>query len=161
MAEIIPSSCQRDHRRRVALVVITGIMTVFWTGAFFGWGPMQLLLEEDGAFAEDCTENEPLPCPAQTTKLLNVNFYAQLTLILSPVFGIWVDLHGPLCITALSTLFLMAGFGGFILAIVRDIDVLLYISFIFVGMMVNSSHQNNIIQVGMLVCSFMARPNNE
>jgi hypothetical protein len=124
-------------------------MTVFWTGAFFGWGPMQLLLEEDGAFEDQCPENDPLPCPAQTTKLLNVNFYAQLTLILSPVFGIWVDLYGPLCMTALSTVFLIAGFGGLILAVTRDIDVMLYISFIFVGMMVNSSHQN-IIQVGML-----------
>ncbi|KAL3826467.1 hypothetical protein ACHAXA_011276 [Cyclostephanos tholiformis] len=139
----------RDHRRRMALVVIIGIMTVFWTGAFFGWGPMQLLLEEDGAFGGKCNENEPLPCPAQTTSLLNVNFYAQLTLILSPVFGIWVDVYGPFCMTALSTVFLIVGFGGLIMAVARDIDILLYISFVFVGMMVNSSHQN-IIQVGML-----------
>ncbi|KAL3774912.1 hypothetical protein ACHAW5_009131 [Stephanodiscus triporus] len=141
----------RDYRvrRRVALVVITGMMTVFWTGASIGWGPMQLLLEGDGAFEDQCTKYEPRPCPAQTTKLLNVNFYAQLTLILSPVFGIFMDLYGPLCMTTLSTVFLIAGFGGVILAVARDIDVLLYISFFFVSMMTMTTYQS-IIQVGML-----------
>jgi hypothetical protein len=133
----------------MALVVITAIMTVFWTGAFFGWGPMQLMLEEDGAFEDQCLETEPLPCPEQTTKLLNVNFYAQLTMIFSPVFGVWVDLYGPFVMMTLSTVFLLVGFGGLILAVARDIDVLLYISFVFVGMMMNASHQNS-LQVGML-----------
>jgi hypothetical protein len=145
----VQTSGLRDHRRRVALVVITGMMTVFWTGASIGWGPMQLLLEEDGAFEDQCTEYGQLPCPAQTTKLLNVNFYAQLTLILSPVFGIFADLYGPLFMTTLSTVFLIAGFGGVILAVARDIDVLLYISFLFVSMMTMTAYQN-IIQVGML-----------
>ena len=139
----------RDHRRRMALVVITAIMTVFWTGAFFGWGPMQLMLEEDGAFEDQCLETEPLPCPEQTTKLLNVNFYAQLTMIFSPVAGILVDLYGPCFIITLSTIFLLVGFGGLILAVARDIDVLLYISFVFVGMMMQTSHQS-MIQVGLL-----------
>jgi hypothetical protein len=139
----------RDHRRRMVLVVITAIMTLFWTGAFLGWGPMQLLLEEDGAFEDQCLEKEPQPCPAQTTKLLNVNFFAQLTMIFSPVLGIWVDLYGPFFIMSLSTIFLLVGFGGLILAVTREVDVLLYISFVFVGMMMNSSHQN-IMQVGML-----------
>jgi hypothetical protein len=95
------------------------IMTIFWTGASSGWGPMQLLLEEDGAFEDQCPENDSLPCPAQTTMLLNVKFHAQLTLILSPVFGIFADLYGPLCLITLSTVFLIAGSGGVILMVAR------------------------------------------
>ena len=134
----------------MALVVITAIMPVFWTGVFLlGWGPMQLMLEEDGAFEDQCLETEPLPCPEQTTKLLNVNFYAQLTMIFSPVAGILVDLYGPCFIITLATVFLLVGLGGLILAVARDIDVLLYISFVFVGMMMQTSHQNS-LQVGLL-----------
>ena len=48
----------------MALVVIAVIMMVFWIGAFLGWGPMQLLLEEDGAFEDQCLKTKPLPCPA-------------------------------------------------------------------------------------------------
>jgi len=55
---------ERDHQQCMALVVITVIMMVFWIGAFLGWGPMQLLLEEDGAFEDQCLETKPLPCPA-------------------------------------------------------------------------------------------------
>ena len=105
------TSGQRDHRRRMALVVITVIMPVFWTGVFLlGWGPMQLLLEEDGIFEDQCLDTQPLPCPEQITKLLNVNFYAQLTMIYSPVSGVWVDLYGLFVMMTLSTIFLFGWF---------------------------------------------------
>jgi hypothetical protein len=95
----------------MALVVITAIMTVFWTGVFLlGWGPMQLLLEEDGIFEDQCLDTQPLPCPEQITKSLNVNFYAQLTMIYSPVSGVWVDLYGLFVMMTLSTIFLFGWF---------------------------------------------------
>ena len=140
---------RRQHRRRMVLVVITAIMTVFWSGAFFGWGPMQLMLEEDGAFEGECSTTETLPCSAQTSKLLNVSLLSQLTLMVSPIFGIWVDAYGPFCMMALSTVFMVTGLGGLALAVARDIDALLYVAFICIGLTTVSSHQN-IMQAGIL-----------
>jgi len=34
----------KDQRRRVALLVVTSIYTFVFVGAFFGWGPMQLMV---------------------------------------------------------------------------------------------------------------------
>lgn len=140
---------RRQHRQRMALVGITAIVTIFYTGAFFGWGPMQLLLEEDGAFEDACLEDEPLPCPAQTSKLLNVQFFAQFALMISPIFGILVDAYGPFCMMSLSAVFMVSGLGSLALAVAQDIDVLLYPAFLFVGLTTVSSHQN-IMQAGML-----------
>ena len=144
-----PVDGRRQHRNRMALVVITSIMTVFWSGAFFGWGPMQLMLEEDGAFEGECLTTDELPCSAQTSKLLNVSLLAQLTLMVSPIFGIWVDAYGPFCMMALSSVFMVMGLGGLALAVAQDIDALLYPAFILIGLTTISSHQN-IMQAGIL-----------
>eukprot|EP00559_Dactyliosolen_fragilissimus_P006294 CAMPEP_0184870804 /NCGR_PEP_ID=MMETSP0580-20130426/38844_1 /TAXON_ID=1118495 /ORGANISM="Dactyliosolen fragilissimus" /LENGTH=124 /DNA_ID=CAMNT_0027373099 /DNA_START=11 /DNA_END=381 /DNA_ORIENTATION=- len=97
---------------RVALYIITAMVTIFYAGAFYGYGPMQLLLERDGAFASKCTltiidneevtdgnngkanddndnekETDIIICDAQTTSLVTVQFVALATQILSPLIG--------------------------------------------------------------------------
>jgi len=110
---------------------------------------MQLMLEEDGAFESECLTTDELPCSAQTSKLLNVSLLAQLTLMVSPIFGIWVDAYGPFCMMALSSVFMVTGLGGLALAVAQDIDALLYPAFILIGLTMVSSHQN-IMQAGIL-----------
>lgn len=83
---------RRPRRRRVALVVLSSPYTAVYVGAFFGWGPMQLLLERSGAFSWKCDTVQV--CPAQTTALLNVQLVAQTTQLLSPLLGLFVDHYG-------------------------------------------------------------------
>ena len=47
-----------EARRRYGLVIFASLYTFFVFGAFFGWGPMQLMLEENGNFASLCTPKE-------------------------------------------------------------------------------------------------------
>jgi hypothetical protein len=35
---------QRDDHNRVGLLVVSSLYTFFFVGAFFGWGPLQLLV---------------------------------------------------------------------------------------------------------------------
>jgi hypothetical protein len=81
---------------QIGLVVFTALYTTFFAGAFFGWGPMQLMLEEDGAFTFKCADDEELPCDAQTLSLLNVQLIALLTPLGAPILGYISDCYGAL-----------------------------------------------------------------
>jgi MFS family permease len=48
-----------NQRRRKGLFICAVLYTLLFVGAFFGWGPMQLLLEENGAFASKCPPPPP------------------------------------------------------------------------------------------------------
>ena len=72
-----------EARQRLSLVIVSMPSTLLYTGAvFWGWGPMQLPLEDHGFFAARCSpeeyENGEI-CPQQTSALLNVHFVAQTT----------------------------------------------------------------------------------
>ena len=85
-----PDGTESKPRRRhvrSALFTATALYIFLYCGAFFGYGPMQLMLEDNGSFASLCSEEEPYPCPDQTATLLNVQFVGQLTLISSPLLG--------------------------------------------------------------------------
>lgn len=85
-------------RRRYGLLVFALLYTFFFSGAFFGWGPMQLLLEDNGSFASKCTVEEQQReeiCPAQSAALVRVHFSATITQIVSPLLGGLVDRYGP------------------------------------------------------------------
>lgn len=88
---------QRFHRR--GLLITSLVYTTFFVGAFFGWGPMQLLLEENGAFSWKCDNTTQDVegagvCPAQTATLLNVPLIATTTEVLSPLLGQFLDHFG-------------------------------------------------------------------
>jgi hypothetical protein len=111
-------------RIRHGLVATSFLYTFLYVGAFFGWGPMQLLLEENGNFSDKCPTDEI--CPAQTSSLLNVQLIAQTTQIVSPLLGQMVDHYGaPMC-AYLMTGTTLTGLTLLVIAAGCNIDNLLY-----------------------------------
>lgn len=120
---------------KILLLIFAALYTALYVGAFFGWGPMQLLLEENGSFQSKCTDDEQAQkkvCPAQTSALLNVQFYAQVTQIMSPLLGEIIDRYGP---AVLSYLMAACSWSGLALLIVaaEQVDGLLYPAFILIS----------------------------
>ena len=117
-------------------------ITFLFVGATFAWGPMQLLLERNGAFHSNATAVAPATstsgdddadvCPAQTAALLNVPLVAIATLVLTPVFGHIADRYGaPVTAIFMGSCF-MVGTLILTLATAYDGDWLLYIAFLVV-----------------------------
>ena len=133
------------------LFVLTCVYVFWYAGAFFGYGPMQLMLERQGAFSSLCDDAD-LPdddqvantgtgtttttCPEQNAMLLNVQFVAQLTMMASPLLGAWCDKNGPA--EVVGGLFVSGALGILLLAIATSnlsIDWLLFPSFLCSGLM--------------------------
>ena len=133
------------------LFVLTCVYVFWYAGAFFGYGPMQLMLERQGAFSSLCDDAD-LPdddqvantgtgtttttCPEQNAMLLNVQFVAQLTMMASPLLGFWCDKNGPA--EVVGGLFVSGALGILLLAIATSnlsIDWLLFPSFLCSGLM--------------------------
>ena len=86
------------RRRRYGLLVFAYLYTFFFSGAFFGYGPMQLLLEENGSFASKCTAEEQQReevCPSQSAALVRIHFAATMSQFVSPFLGELLDRYGP------------------------------------------------------------------
>jgi hypothetical protein len=68
--------CLSRRQQKAGLLVFSLLYIPLFAGAFFGFGPMQIMLEESGAFSSLCdttnstTEGEV--CPAQTAQLLTM-----------------------------------------------------------------------------------------
>jgi hypothetical protein len=91
---------KKDRFNRRGLMVCSCLFTFLYVGSFFGWGPMQLLLEENGAFRWKCDPDyDPEEvCPSQTSTLLNVQLIASVTQLVSPIMGQAIDHYGsPKC----------------------------------------------------------------
>lgn len=144
--------CQKLNpfqRPRTYLFVLTCVYVFWYAGAFFGYGPMQLMLERWGAFSYLCDDADlPLEdtdaattpttrtCPEQNAMLLNVQFVAQLTMIVSPLLGAWCDKNGPAEVA--GGLFVSGALGILLLAVATSnlsIDWLLFPSFLCSGLM--------------------------
>ena len=81
---LLPCLSRRQHK--MGLLVFSLLYIPLFAGAFFGFGPMQIMLEESGAFASLCeydddnynvttttsTDTYTEVCPAQTAKLLTM-----------------------------------------------------------------------------------------
>jgi MFS family permease len=109
---------------------------IFYTGAFYGYGPFQLMLEDAGAFSNRCAPDETLPCPSQTTMLLNVQFSSMLTtMIFTPFMGAGIDKVGPAIMFVVT--FVVGGLGLVLLILSTSlhIDPLLFPSFLCIGFM--------------------------
>lgn len=143
---------KRQHLHRVLLVGVTVLYIVFYAGAFFGWGPMQLMLEENGHFEDRCTEEEQPedgPCPAQTTWLLNVQLVAMISLIFSPVLGALSDTCGTFSLMCLTAFCACTGLAFLTIAASQNLDGMLFATFILLGIMAVSSSVM-IVQTGMI-----------
>lgn len=94
----LPSRENVKRRHRYCLLTFSFLYTFLFSGAFFGWGPMQLLLEENGSFASKCTVQEQERgeiCPSQSAALVRIHFVATISQIVSPLLGEVVDRYGP------------------------------------------------------------------
>ena len=134
-----PDETEPKPRRHVrsALFTATALYIFLYCGAFFGYGPMQLMLEDYGSFSSLCSEDEPYPCPDQTATLLNVQFVGQLTLISSPLLGASVDKYGPSAMIVMMFLFGASGLALLAAATCFRIDAMLFPAFILLGFMAN------------------------
>jgi len=109
-------TCHRrtQIRQRRWLVAFSLAMTFCFVGATFGWGPMQLLLERNGAFHSKCSssngtdDDNDAVCSEQTAALLNVQVVSFVTLLLAPVFGHIADHYGaPVTATIMGGCFIL------------------------------------------------------
>ena len=67
------------RQKKIGLLVFSILYIPLFAGAFFGFGPMQVMLEENGAFASVCSNDENTTatdtesvCPDQTARLLSM-----------------------------------------------------------------------------------------
>eukprot|EP00985_Skeletonema_marinoi_P015427 scaffold7970_cov147-Skeletonema_marinoi.AAC.3 len=123
-------------QKRRLLLISTCLYMIFYTGAFYGYGPFQLMLEEAGAFSNRCAPDEPLPCPSQTSMLLNVQFSSMLTtMIFTPFMGAGIDKFGPAIMFKVAFVFGIFGLVLLIISTSLHIDPLLFPSFLCIGFM--------------------------
>jgi hypothetical protein len=126
-----------QRRRRLGLLVFSVLYTLLYVGAYFGWGPMQLLFEDHGFFSWKCTDEDDIDdpvCPAQTAALLNVNMVGQLTQITSPILGYIADHYGAKVLANMMTLTCWLGLALVLVAAETGVDQLLYVAFACLGM---------------------------
>ena len=67
------------RQKKIGLLLFSVLYIPLFAGAFFGFGPMQIMLEESGAFASVCSVDENTTqadgddvCPDQTARLLTM-----------------------------------------------------------------------------------------
>ena len=127
-------------RSQQVLLVFASISTFGYAGAYYGWGPMQLLLEENGNFNSQCERDNEV-CEEQTAALLNVRFVSQLTILLSPLLGELSDRKGARFAVYLMAFLAIVGLVLLTIAVQStkwdsvNLDWLLYVSFICLGLM--------------------------
>jgi hypothetical protein len=139
-----------QRRRRTGLLISAVLYTVLYVGAFFGWGPMQLLFEDHGFFSWKCpddfvpttTNNDDNDasadvCPEQTAALLNVNMVGQLTQITAPLLGYIADHYGAHILVYMMAVSCITGLLLIIVAAetaTDGVDLLLYPAFGLLGL---------------------------
>lgn len=96
---------------------------------------MQLLLEDNGSFSSKCTAEEQESgeiCPSQSSALVNVQFYAQISQVTSPFLGQFVDHYGAAALAYFMTACVWIGLILFLVA-TKSIDELLYPAYLLLG----------------------------
>ena len=63
-------ACQSLDRKK--LILLSSVCTFAYAGASFGWGPMQLMLENQGVYRSLCPLDDSETCPEQAARLLNL-----------------------------------------------------------------------------------------
>jgi MFS family permease len=128
---------QKDNRHRLWLFIFSSLATLLYVGAVFGWGPMQLLLENNGAFSWKCTdaeqENDEV-CPEQTSALLRVPLIALSSQIASPLLGIFTDSYGPKYSVYFMTACIWTGLALLVISVSVPADWLLYLAFFILAL---------------------------
>jgi hypothetical protein len=121
-------------RQKVLLVAFASSSIFLYAGAFYGWGPMQLLLEKNENYQKEC--DTEVVCEEQTSALLTVRFASQLTILLAPALGILSDRQGAHALTLAVTFLVFLGLVSLTLAAAYEnfLDGLLFPSFVCLGL---------------------------
>jgi MFS family permease len=122
----------KENRQRLWLFIFSSLVTLLYVGAVFGWGPMQLLLEKNGAFSWKCTEAEQENdevCPEQTSALLRVPLVGLSSQIASPLLGMFTDTYGPKYSVYFMTACIWTGLILLVISVSVHADWLLYLAF--------------------------------
>lgn len=150
-----PQQPAQQRRIRRALLVVTALSTFLLVGATFGWGPMQLLLEQHGVFATECRTDEEVEqletqgvCNPQTDKLIRVGLIAQLSIVTSPALGVLYDKIGGPNSAAVMSITSLVGMGIVAIAIQggQKTENLLYLGFTLMAL---ASSMGSILIVGL------------
>ena len=123
---------QKEIRHRLWLFIFSSSVTLLYVGAVFGWGPMQLLLENNGAFSWKCTEEEQENdevCPEQTSALLRIPLVALSSQIATPLLGMFIDTYGPKYSAYFMTACIWTGLTLLVISVSIHADWLLYLAF--------------------------------
>eukprot|EP00581_Thalassiosira_minuscula_P010644 CAMPEP_0183724716 /NCGR_PEP_ID=MMETSP0737-20130205/18299_1 /TAXON_ID=385413 /ORGANISM="Thalassiosira miniscula, Strain CCMP1093" /LENGTH=251 /DNA_ID=CAMNT_0025955387 /DNA_START=129 /DNA_END=881 /DNA_ORIENTATION=- len=123
------------------IVILTGFYITFFAGAVHGWGPMQLMLEGDGAFSYRCTSEEvasDVICQQQTISLLRIPLIAGLCSILSPILGHVADKYGSYVLVVVMSLFCIFGISLIMVASGTGVDWIHFAAFSFLYLMLMS-----------------------
>ena len=124
------------RRRRHGLLIFAFLYTFFFSGAFFGWGPMQLLLEENGSYSSECTEEEQESeeiCPSQSASLVRVHVASTVSQFISPLLGELLDRYGPMFLSYLMGVCVCVGVALLIVVAQVPADWLLFASFLAIA----------------------------
>ena len=151
----VPRQAANQRRIRRALLVVTALSTLLLVGATFGWGPMQLLLEQHGVFSTECKTDEEVEqletegvCNPQTDKLIRVGLIAQLSIVTSPALGVLYDKVGGPNSAAVMGITSLVGMGIVTIAIQggQKTENLLYLGFTLMAL---ASSMGSILIVGL------------
>ena len=55
---------------KLALVILTELSSILYSGTVFGWAPILLVLRDEGLFAEICEGEDSVWCDARKEKLV-------------------------------------------------------------------------------------------
>jgi Major Facilitator Superfamily len=131
----------REKRQKVTLVVFASFSIFLFAGSFYGWGPMQLLLEQNGNFGTECSVEEMEMvdgvCPEQTAALLNCRFVSQMTVLTGPLLGYLSDRYGGTTLTYCMGVSIVSGLTLLMVAVQFPgtvWDSMLYVAFVLMGL---------------------------
>eukprot|EP00529_Nitzschia_sp_RCC80_P016876 CAMPEP_0113499098 /NCGR_PEP_ID=MMETSP0014_2-20120614/31555_1 /TAXON_ID=2857 /ORGANISM="Nitzschia sp." /LENGTH=653 /DNA_ID=CAMNT_0000393227 /DNA_START=167 /DNA_END=2128 /DNA_ORIENTATION=- /assembly_acc=CAM_ASM_000159 len=138
-----------NNTDKIMLIIFGCCSIFFYAGAFYGWGPMQLLLEANGNFQNKCSDewweienqndedSESSACPEQTSALLTCRFVSQMTVLTSPLWAFLSDKYGGQQLTYILFGTMTSGLVLLVIAFeypaTKWDGALLYTSFILMG----------------------------
>lgn len=145
----------------IGLVFFASLYTFLYGGGFFGWGPMQLLLEENGSYSWKCHQNNnfhvmtsggtsatgsstssshtavaPIVCYEQQASLLNIQNVGVLAILIAPLLGYILDRYRAVSLMYVIVFLAIVAFTTLSIAAEypsRKMDPLLYVAFLCFG----------------------------
>ena len=134
----LPPAPKSLQRARIRLFVFMCFAALAFGGATFGWGPMQIILEENGNYGHLCSGDDSdstagtTSCPEQRSALLLVSTITSFMFVTAPFWGYLIDHRGPLLGIILSSVLVWTGLSCLTTASFFPggaIDPLLYLAF--------------------------------